>query len=85
MTRATEKPLRRLVQAGSFGTMVLELRAETIVLRPYRSRRGGPAEVLVSHGAIYLRSMMVRVEAERAAKRKARAAKARAGRKGGRR
>lgn len=74
MTRATEHPLRRVVESGE-GPMILEITSRTIALRPYRSRRGGPAEIVVTHGAIYLRAMMARVDAAQRAKRRARRAK----------
>lgn len=38
MTRANGKPLRRLVDGGSLGSLVVELRATTLTIRPYRSR-----------------------------------------------
>jgi hypothetical protein len=38
VTPAGSKPLRRLVNAGSLGRLVVELRAETLTIRPYRSR-----------------------------------------------
>lgn len=39
MTRATHRPLRRLVDGGALGRIVVEVRADTITFRPYRSRK----------------------------------------------
>lgn len=56
MTRATDKPLRRIVRDSQGREYVAELRADTVSLRPLRSRRGGPADVTVGWGSLYVRS-----------------------------
>lgn len=43
ITRATNQPLRRLVDGGSAGPLVLEVRGDTFTLRPYRARSGAVA------------------------------------------
>ena len=64
MTRATDKPLRRVVRDAQGREYVAELRADTVSLRPLRSRRGGPADVVMGWGALYLRGLL---RAQRAA------------------
>jgi hypothetical protein len=71
MTRATSRPVRRAV-ATMDGELVAEVRDRTLTLRPVRTRVGGPAEIVVSWGHIYLRAMIDRVEDTRRAKRRAR-------------
>lgn len=76
MTRATEKPVRRIVVAEDrFGTTeyVVEIRSRTMTIRPIRTRRGGPQEVELPFGAVYLRGMISRVEAEKRERRRGRA------------
>lgn len=68
MTRATDKPVRRIVVTEDrFGRTeyVAEVRARTLTLRPVRTRRGGPQEIELPFGAIYLRGMMARVDRKR--------------------
>jgi hypothetical protein len=80
-TRATEKPVKRIVESVYAGlqtsAFVVEVRARTLTLRPTRTKRGGPAEISLTYGAIYLRAMQAQVDAklrERARQRKARRA-----------
>lgn len=57
MLRAsTEKPVSRIVQTKHDGELVMEVRANTLTMRPIRTRRGGPAEVVVTWGSIYTRA-----------------------------
>lgn len=39
MTKATHRPVRRLVEGGSLGSLVVELRGDLFTVRPYRARR----------------------------------------------
>ena len=39
MTRATHRPLRRLVEGGQLGPLVVELVGGMMVVRPYRARK----------------------------------------------
>lgn len=71
MTRATEKPVRRIVVTEDrygYAEYVVEIRARTLTMRPSRTRRGGPQEVTLPFGAIYVRAMMARVEGKRRAR-----------------
>lgn len=68
VTRATPKPLRRVVTTMD-GEFVAEIRQRTLTLRPLRSRAGGPLEITVTWGAMYVRAMSVQVDRQRAAKR----------------
>ena len=49
--------MRRLVDGGQHGLLVLEVRGDFLTLRPRRTRRGGPLEVAVAWGALYVRAM----------------------------
>lgn len=69
MTRATAHAIRRVVTTTD-GEMVAEITDRTLALRPLRSRRGGPGEVVVLWGSIYLRAMLARVEEKKREKRK---------------
>jgi len=82
MTRATRqvrdkegyiisKPTVRTVVTMD-GFMIAELNDHTLTLRPVGRKRGGPTEVTISWGKLYIRAMMDKVDAEKAAKRKAR-------------
>lgn len=72
MTRATnERPTRRLMESGG-DEYVVELIAGVIIIRPKGSRRNGPAAIYVTPGQVYVRALQVRVDKERAEKRKAR-------------
>ena len=81
MTRATRlvrdkegylipKPTVRTVVTMD-GFMTAEINDNTLTLRPVGRKRGGPTEVTISWGKLYIRAMMDKVDAERAAKRKA--------------
>ena len=52
-TRATDKPTVRVVQTKYSGDLVAEIRATTVTLRPPRTRKGGPAEIVVTWGYVY--------------------------------
>ncbi len=69
MTRATDRPLRRLVQTMD-SEMVAEIRDRTLTLRAKGGRAGGPSEVSVTWGAIYVRCMMAVADEKRRARRK---------------
>ena len=58
MTRATSKPVRRIV-VGMHGELVAEIRDHTLTLRPLRTRAGGRAEVSIAWESIYIRSFPV--------------------------
>jgi hypothetical protein len=73
MVRATnERPTRRRVSSRLGQEYVVELRAETIAIRLKGARRGGPMEVFVTPGAVFIRALQARVDKEKAEKRKAR-------------
>jgi hypothetical protein len=74
MTRATSHPVKRVVLTQS-GEMVAEITDRVLALRPLRSKRGGPAEILIAWGSIYLRAMADRVEEKRKAKARAKRAR----------
>lgn len=62
MTKASDtKPTRRTVQTMD-GDMVVEVGAAYVTMRPKHARKGGPAEVQVPWGAIYLRAMRDRAD-----------------------
>jgi len=65
MTRATDQPLRRIVRDQSGREYVAEVRADTLMLRPLRSRRGGPADVSIGWGAIYIRACLMQSRTQR--------------------
>lgn len=75
MTRASATPVRRVV-LGARGDMVIEVTDRMIALRPKGARRGGPAEVTVTHEQLYLRTMMHMADEKR--REKARLKKERA-------
>lgn len=68
MTKATARPVRRKVVARD-DEFVAELRDRTLTLRPIRTRSGGPAEITVTWGQIYLRAMMQRADTRKSKKR----------------
>lgn len=87
MTRATRlvkdkegnliaRPTVRLVLTFD-GAMHLEVTDREATLRPVGARRGGAREVTLSWGKIYLRAMRDKVDAELAAKKKAKKERAR--------
>ena len=69
MTRATDKPLRRIVDAASLGHLVLEVTARTARLRPLGSRTGA-ASVEVPWGALYTHLLIAREDERRGHSRK---------------
>jgi hypothetical protein len=63
MTRSRdERPTRRLMSNRYGDEYVIELRADTIAIRPKRSRRGGLAEVVVLPGLVYLAAVRKKLE-----------------------
>lgn len=61
-TRATARPLTRLVKTRYDGDLVLEVTEDGFKMRPPRTRRGGPAEVTLTWGTIYQRLMAARAD-----------------------
>lgn len=61
-TRATSKPLVRIVKTRYDGDLVVEVTEDGFKLRPPRTRKGGPNEVTLTWGAMYQRLMAARVE-----------------------
>jgi hypothetical protein len=60
-TRASsDHPVKRVVQTKYEGELVLEVTATHATLRPIRTRKGGPAEVVVTWGHIYHRALAAR-------------------------
>lgn len=68
------RPVRRLVRGRLGDAFVVEVRERTVVIRPKGSRRGGKAEVTLLPGLLYLQAMRAKLEAEKAARKKARRA-----------
>lgn len=69
MTKASDtRPTRRFMDGIRGPGYVVELRAAVLVIRPKGARRGGPAEITVTPGAIYVRSMMAQADARKAMK-----------------
>jgi hypothetical protein len=72
VTRAQDpRPTVRVTQSKS-GELVVELTARTLRIRPLRTRRGGPAEVEIPVGAVYIQAMARRAEERRRARAKSR-------------
>ena len=66
MTRAHPVvPLRRVVQDRRGLEYIVEVRTDTLTMRPLRRRRGGPADVAVAWGSIYTRALLSRPVARR--------------------
>lgn len=65
MTRATDQPVRRVVRDRNGREYVVEVRADTLSLRPLRSRRNGPADVAIAWGQLYTRALMARPVAKK--------------------
>lgn len=63
MTRGSDtKPLTRLLKTNDAEEyLVVVVKAGTLVIRPYRSQKGGPGEVTVNIGAVYTRGLLNRV------------------------
>lgn len=76
MTRATSKPVIRVVRAGSGPFPELELVVEVtdreVALRPIRTRRGGPQECRLTWGTILTHAALAKIESELRAKRRGR-------------
>lgn len=73
MTKGSDlRPVRRMMDGIRGGNYAVEVRARTVVIRPKGARRGGPAEVTVTPGAVYVRAMMAQAEARKAMKRRRR-------------
>lgn len=73
MTRATSKPLRRVVQGQVFGRgleFVIEVSDRLLVLRPKGTRRGGPAEAVVQWSGLYTRLMWDAAQERKRAKKR---------------
>lgn len=70
MTRAEKSPVRRVVGTRFDGELVAEVRHFHLLLRPLGTRRGGPREVALPWGLLYLHGIQVRVEEERREKSK---------------
>ena len=54
------KPTVRAMQSTA-GTLIVEVHARTLVIRPFRSRKGGGGEVTVDISAVYNRALINRV------------------------
>lgn len=67
MTPATDKPLVRLVDAGGYGKLVVEVTARTVRLRPPRVRRP-EAAVELPWSVLYTHALLVRETETRKAK-----------------
>lgn len=66
MTRAPRgRPLKRLVDGGDLGQLVVEIRDDTITLRPYRGR--APL-VTATYGTV-VRSVLLRIRPPRRRRR----------------
>jgi len=76
VTRASDsRPTRRVMLTIDGMELVIELRRRTITIRPLGTRRGGPAEVEITLGSIWVRVLMDRADQahrEKLARRKAR-------------
>ena len=60
MTEANDTtPTTRLMNTPE-GKVVVEVGARTLTIRPYRTRKGGSAEVRVAISTIYNRALMQR-------------------------
>lgn len=69
MTRAHEvQPLVRIVSAGAGGELVLEIRRDTVTIRPLRTRRGNAKSI--SWAAVYRRACWLAGSAKRQGKQK---------------
>jgi len=53
MTRATERPLARLLKGYQGSEYVVELTEQFITVRPKGSRRGGPAEKRITPSSLH--------------------------------
>lgn len=67
ITPATDRPVRRLVDAGAYGKLIVEITARTVRLRPPRVRRP-EAAVELPWGVLYTHALLVRETETRKAK-----------------
>ena len=76
MTRATMKPLVRVVRAGSGPFPELELVVEVtdreVAVRPIRTRRAGPQEFRLTWGTILTHAALAKAENDVRTRRKGR-------------
>jgi hypothetical protein len=73
MTKGSDvRPTRRMMAGFRGDHYAVELRSKVVIIRPKGARRGGPAEVTVTPGAMYVRAMMAQAEARKAMKRRGR-------------
>jgi len=56
-----EHPTVRVMNTPE-GQVVVEVKSRTLVIRPFRTRKGGPAEVTVNIGSVYNRALMNRAK-----------------------
>lgn len=71
MTRSTnERPTRRLM-VGRYGDdFVVEVGRDVITIRPKRSRRGGPAEITVLPGRVYIAALREKIQSAKQDRRR---------------
>jgi hypothetical protein len=62
MTRATDKPLRRIVDGASIGPLVVEITARTVRVRPLRTRNPH-AVVEYPWGGLYTHGLILAADA----------------------
>lgn len=67
ITPATDRPVRRVVDAGAYGKLVVEVTARTVRLRPPRVRRP-EAAVELPWSVLYTHALLVRENESRKAK-----------------
>lgn len=61
MTRVSQaKRATRRIVGGMHGEYIIELRPEGLLMRPLRTRRGGPSEVLVKWESVYAGAFLPR-------------------------
>lgn len=53
MTKASNTPLRREVTSNFDGELIVEIRFDTVTIRPKRARRGSGSEVTLTWGLVY--------------------------------
>lgn len=72
MTRATEKPVKRIVKSTNrrdhrITEFTVEIRRDDLTMRPIRTKSGGPAEVVIPWSAVYDHYVLVKFAAASAA------------------
>ena len=60
MTRASKSRVSRVVHGSSGREYVAEVHGNALILRPLRSRKGGPAQVSILWGQLYVRLLWLR-------------------------